>query len=48
MNNKFKMKIKYKKEALIVYLTAGFFWFMFFNVILFVKEELVRWIMVGL
>ena len=34
------MKIKYKKEPLIVYLTAGFFWFMFFNVILFEKEEL--------
>jgi high-affinity Fe2+/Pb2+ permease len=34
------MKIKYKKEHLIVYLTAGFFWFMFFNVILFEKEEL--------
>ena len=34
------MKIKYKKEPLIVYLTAGFFWFMFFYVILFEKEEL--------
>ncbi len=34
------MKIKYKKEPLIVYLSAGFFWFMFFNVIFFEKEEL--------
>ena len=34
------MKIKYKKEPLIVYLTAGLFWFMFFNVIFFEKEEL--------
>jgi len=40
------MKIKYKKEPLIVYLTAGFFWFMFFNVILFEKEEL-NWIDYG-
>ena len=34
------MKIKYKKEPLIVYLTAGLFWFMLFNVIFFEKEEL--------
>lgn len=40
------MKIKYKKEPLIVYLTPGFFWFMFFNVILFEKEEL-NWIDYG-
>lgn len=40
------MKIKNKKEPLIVYLTAGFFWFMFFNVILFEKEEL-NWIDYG-
>jgi len=40
------MKIKYKKQPLLFYLTAGLFWLIFFIVILFEKERL-NWIDYG-
>jgi len=40
------MIIKYKKQPLLFYLTAGLFWLIFFIVILFEKERL-NWIDYG-